>query len=210
MTFDVNDKTLVLFDLDGVIIDSRPNMEKAWEAVCQQTGRDVEFDRYFALIGRSFSDIMEKLGLTAISDQAEMIFRITSMQHLDLAGFFEGASDTLVALQKRGIKLGIVTSKDKLRTNAILAMLPVDFTVIQTPNRTLRGKPAPDHLLVAMANACTDPANSIYIGDMDPDYEAAERAGIDYLHASWGYGERPASSVRQVDTFRDISRIFGI
>ena len=40
-----------------------------------------------------------------------------------------------------------------------------------------------------MAEAGEDPFDTIYVGDMETDYIAAKRAGIDYVHAAWGYGK---------------------
>ena len=51
-----------------------------------------------------------------------------------------------------------------------------------------------------MANAQVDPFDSIYIGDMDADFEASCRAGIDYLHAGWGYGEIPTENTSTIES----------
>lgn len=203
-------KTLILFDLDGVIIDSRANMEAAWRAVQKETGSGVPFDDYFAQIGRAFPDILSRIGMADVVKQAETVFRTASMQNLALIDFFPGVAETLQTLQDAGRKMGVVTSKDKLRTNAILALLPVEFVTVQTPHERLRSKPAPDHLLSAMALARTDPADSVYLGDMDSDYEAARRAGIDYLHAGWGYGARPAKDVPEIASFEALPAALGV
>jgi phosphoglycolate phosphatase len=184
-------KRLFLFDLDGVILDSRANMEAAWAEVRSRTGLEVPFEDYFALIGRPFMEILELLGVRDQCDEVERIFRVTSMDRLDLARFYTGIEEVLLSLEADGVVLGVVTSKDHMRTGAILAKLPVRFSVIQTPNDRYRGKPAPDHLLAAMAESHIDPAETVYIGDMDADFEAARRASVDYAHASWGYGPVP-------------------
>ena len=58
----------------------------------------------------------------------------------------------------------------------------------KTLNEKLQGKPAPDHLLYAMSELGVSAADTIYVGDMNVDYETAKRAEVDYVHASWGYG----------------------
>ena len=207
----MQNKKLILFDLDGVIIDSRNNMESAWQAVRAETGTDVSFDDYFALIGRAFPDIMSRLGIDDdMAKQAETVFRTASMKNISLIGFFDGVSTTLCKLHEAGLKMGVVTSKDKLRTNAILAMLPVEFITVQTPNDQFRAKPSPDHLMAAMAAGQTDPIDSLYVGDMDSDSEAAVRAGVDYLHAEWGYGSRPSSETRALSNFVDLPSYLGV
>jgi phosphoglycolate phosphatase-like HAD superfamily hydrolase len=188
-------KSLVLFDLDGVILDSKANMELAWKAVQEQLHIAVPFEPYFALIGRSFPDIIARLGLSERVADIERVFRIASASRLDLATFYPGVVPSLVKIQRSGVKLGLVTSKDRLRSNAILARLPVEFTSVQTPDPRYRGKPAPDHLMAAMAEAQADPAETVYVGDMDADYEAATRARVDYIHAFWGYGKPPKDCI---------------
>lgn len=197
-------KKLVLFDLDGVLLDSSRNMATAWQAVQSQLGVDVTFQDYFAHIGRPFADIMETLGLTAQAHEVERIFRVTSMNHLSLLEFYPSVEDTLLHAEKAGYLLGVVTSKDQLRTNAILALLPVDFVTVRTPEAGYRGKPAPDHLLVACAEANSDPGEALYIGDMGFDHEAAMRAGIDYVHAQWGYGDCPKECHHTINSMGEL------
>jgi HAD superfamily hydrolase (TIGR01549 family) len=202
----VSPKRLVLFDLDGVLLDSRENMRLSWAAVCDELGIGVPFARYFAEIGLPFREIMARLALSDAAEEIETVYRVASMKNLAAVAFFPGTEEALRELVAAGIKLGVVTSKDERRTNAILAMLPVDFETVRTPNGHLRGKPAPDHLLMAMAETGVDPAETIYVGDMIADYEAARRAGIDYAHAAWGYGPRPDGCAIVLDDMAHTAR----
>ena len=197
-------KKLVLFDLDGVLIDSKRNMEFSWNKVKSQLHLNVEFDEYFKLIGRSFFDIMKILGLSDQHNEIEKIFRATSASNVDLIDFYPGVIEILSLLQSNDIKIGVVTSKDRLRTDGILSMLPFRFHTVQTPKKCYRSKPAPDHLLLSMAISGVDPSDSLYIGDMSVDMQSAERAGIDYLHASWGYEDISSSDVQCIESIRDI------
>jgi phosphoglycolate phosphatase len=197
-------KNLILFDLDGVLIDSQSNMEYAWNAVQEAVSISTPFNDYFELIGRPFHEILELLGLTSMAHEIEKIFNSTSLSGLSLIKFYPDIVDTLTYLHHKGIKLGVVTSKDSMRTNKILNELPFDFDVIQTPNSKYRGKPSPDHLLISMATTGVDPRNTIYIGDMQVDLEAAYRAKIDYLHAGWGYQEVSQEDAIVVSSIKDV------
>ena len=194
-------KRLILFDLDGVLLDSKDNMRKSWAHVLERTNLKIPFEDYFSRIGRPFRDIMIDLGVSYDLEKIEKIYMTASFDFLEEAMFFPNVGDTLNQLHHSGIKLGIVTSKDKLRTNAVLQQIDTPFVTIQSPSERYRGKPAPDYLMIAMAEAGEDPSDTLYIGDMSTDYEAARRAGIDYLHASWGYGE----PIKLVDSIRNIS-----
>jgi HAD superfamily hydrolase (TIGR01509 family) len=198
-------KRLVLFDLDGVLLHSQENMRRAWDVVLRKTDIDLPFEAYFALIGRPFKDIMTCLGVTSDVDNIEKIYMTASFDFLSQATFFPGVQEALGELHEMGVKMGVVTSKDLPRTKAVLAQLDIRFASVQCPNNKLRGKPAPDHVLVAMAEAGEDPADTLFMGDMETDWQAAQRAGIDYVHASWGYG-RPLDSTPALDSILDLPK----
>jgi phosphoglycolate phosphatase len=112
----------------------------------------------------------------------------TSIANSNLLHWFHGVEAMLIGLVEIDAKLAIVTSKDRQRTVRLVEQLPVYFSTIQTPAQGLRGKPAPDHLMIACAHANVDPCNALFVGDMVVDQEAAMRANIDFAHAAWGYG----------------------
>jgi HAD superfamily hydrolase (TIGR01549 family) len=186
-------KQLILFDLDGVLLHSRENMRQAWEAVQTKTGLDIPFEDYFSRIGRPFKDIMACIGVKGDIARIEKIYMTASFDFLSQATFFPGVSEALSEITRMSVKMGVVTSKDAPRTKAVLKQLTVPFASVQCPNDRLRGKPAPDHLLMAMAEAGVDPADTLFVGDMETDWQASRRAGIDYVHAAWGYGPIPES-----------------
>lgn len=187
-------KKLALFDLDGVILDSRENMRLAWSAVQSHTGTEIPFESYFQNIGRPIQDIFKIIGAKGDYNEMERIYQEASLQYLAEAQFYTGAKSMLKILTNEGFKLGIVTSKDRKRTKVVLDQLDVVFNVVLSPCSGFRGKPAPDYLLLAMAKARVDPDEAIYVGDMETDCSAAMRAKIDYLHAAWGYGMPPAGN----------------
>lgn len=196
-------KRLVLFDLDGVLLHSQENMRQAWDVVLRKTDVNRPFEDYFALIGRPFKDIMTCLGVTTDVERIEKIYMTASFDFLAQATFFPGVREALSEIRDMRIKMGVVTSKDAPRTKAVLAQLEISFATIQSPNDRFRGKPAPDHVLVAMAEAGEDPADTLFVGDMDTDWQAACRAGVDYAHAGWGYGD-PIKSVHTLNSIMEL------
>lgn len=198
-------KRLVLFDLDGVLLHSQENMRQAWDVVLSKTSINRPFEDYFALIGRPFKDIMACLGVTGDLARIEKIYMTASFDFLSQATFFPGVREALAEIRDMGVKMGVVTSKDEPRTRAVLSTLDIRFASVQSPNDVLRGKPAPDHALVAMAEAGVDPRETIFVGDMETDWQCARRAGIDYVHAGWGYGE-PIASVTNLKSISELPK----
>jgi|LWDU01.1.fsa_nt_gi phosphoglycolate phosphatase-like HAD superfamily hydrolase len=197
-------KKLILFDLDGVLIDSRLNMEYAWKAVQKTTGIDTCFDDYFKLIGRPFFDILNILGLSDRYSVVSSIFSAASEEKINLISFYPDVLETLIYLHNNNFKISVVTSKDHVRTKKILSRLPFMLDDIQTPSDIYRGKPAPDHILASISTTRIDPKDAIYIGDMDVDFEAAKRAGIDYLHADWGYQKASEDGINVLKSMKDL------
>ena len=142
---------------------------------------------------------MKELGIKN-SDAVKNTYDKASMQLMDeFLVFYPGVEDTLNKL-KKGYKIAVVTSKTAERTKVILEKLDVEFDYIVSPKKGLRGKPAPDQILWCLAMINTDPKDAIYVGDMQVDYDASQRAGTGFIHATYGYGNVECElSVDQID-----------
>lgn len=186
---------LVLFDLDGVLIDSRANMQSAWCAVQEGCGWDTPFEDYFAQIGLPFRAILDSLGLHTQHDLAERLYRERSIATFHQVRVYPGIQALLRRLSRESLATGIVTSKDASRTALAVELLATPFAVIQPPMPHLRGKPEPDQLLAATAALRIPVDATVYVGDMAVDAQSADRAGLAYVHAGWGYGAAPADAV---------------
>ena len=188
-----------IFDLDGVLIDSKKMMSHAWTKCQLEHNLDQPFSEYFKHIGKPFRDIMKELGIIN-SDAVKNTYDKASMQLMDeFLVFYPGVEDTLNKL-KKGYKIAVVTSKTAERTKVILEKLDVEFDYIVSPKKGLRGKPAPDQILWCLAMINTDPKDAIYVGDMQVDYDASQRAGTGFIHATYGYGNVECElSVDQID-----------
>ena len=188
-----------IFDLDGVLIDSKKMMSHAWTKCQLEHNLDQPFSEYFKHIGKPFRDIMKELRIKN-SDAVKNTYDKASMQLMDeFLVFYPGVEDTLNKL-KKGYKIAVVTSKTAERTKVILEKLDVEFDYIVSPKKGLRGKPAPDQILWCLAMINTDPKDAIYVGDMQVDYDASQRAGTGFIHATYGYGNVECElSVDQID-----------
>ena len=197
-------KKLILFDLDGVLIDSKKNMQISWLQVQKKFDLDVSFENYFRFVGEPFQKILKKNGINSKNKQIETLYRQTSAKFSKKIKFFKGVETSLARLKKKKLKMGIVTSKDVYRTNAIISEL-IKFDVVSPHEKRFRGKPSPDQLLYSMAKCNCDPKETIYIGDAKVDMMAAKRAKIDFIKASWGYGK--FEHKYSIDTFADLEKI---
>lgn len=200
-------KKLVLFDLDGVLVDSKINMMLSWNAVREKHKIKTEFKDYFDNIGRPFNDILDLLNIKQDQEYIAQTYNKVSKEMINKVSFYEGTKPLLNYLASKGIKTGIVTSKDSLRCQNVLDLLGFDFDIVQTPNQDLKGKPAPDHILFAMSELDVSATDTVYIGDMNVDFLAAKNAHVDYIHAMWGYG---VCSDESTIKLKEISQIMEI
>ena len=193
-----------IFDLDGVLIDSAHMMEQSWNTCMLEHELTQPFSEYFKHIGKPFRDIMKELNVETV-EAVKHTYDKTSLELMEYClEFYDGVEDTLKEIKKNS-KIAVVTSKTAERTNVILDHLDVEFDYVVSPKKGLRGKPAPDQILFCLAMTQTDPKDAVYIGDMQVDYEAATRAGIDFIHASYGYGkcDHSVKSIENLNSLLD-------
>lgn len=184
----------ISFDLDGVLIDSLSVMELAWSSAMRHVELNIPFDDYKKLIGIPFNQI---LGLLSVPDQSrEKVKRFydkISSENISNIKVFDGVSNAIKHAQAAGLKISIVTSKPKSRTDEILKyhFPDIQFNMVVSPEDipSGRGKPYPDPILLTCVMLGVDPGCSIYVGDMESDREAAKRAGVHFVHAAWGYAD---------------------
>ena len=181
-------KKVIIFDLDGVLIDSKKNMKQAWSQVQKDFNlEDKKFESYFEKIGQPFEKILEQLKITKNKKKIKQCYDSSSIKNIKYIKFYPGIKKILKLIYKTH-DLCIVTSKDKLRTNIILKDINFFFKIIQCPTKNIKGKPHPDQLLKVITELKVKKNQCIYIGDTYIDFLAAKNAKIDFLFASWGYG----------------------
>ncbi|MEV0929233.1 HAD-IA family hydrolase [Streptomyces phaeochromogenes] len=206
---DVVTQHVLLLDLDGVLVDTRPVMQEAWRAVQRGHGIDLPFEMYEQHLGRPFNDIMERLEL-ADADRIHQTYTEASQAASPLARPFEGVEEVLHAFAAADWRLGVVTSKPLDRAAPLLAQLGCPFATVRAPGGPGRGKPAPDPLLLALVDLAADPASGTYVGDMEVDREAARRAGVSYVHAAWGYGAPGTPAPQIAQSPADLLRLLNV
>ena len=193
-------KKAYIFDLDGVLIDSKHMMEQSWN-ICELEHKLTQsFEEYFRHIGMPFRDILKVIGIDDNHDAIKHTYDKASIELMEYClEFYPGVEDTLKELSKEH-KIAVVTSKTAERTRLILDKIDVEFDYVVSPKTGLRGKPAPDQIMFCLAMLNVDPQDAVYVGDMQVDYWAAERAGIDFIYAKYGYGKvKCEHSVNQIE-----------
>jgi phosphoglycolate phosphatase len=187
--------TLIL-DLDGTLVDSAPAILKGFEKALAAFALQPVCTLDDRLIGppllatlKKVSGIEDAIQLAAMAD----VFRAW----YDAKGFtetcvYEGVDLTLRSLAQQGVPLYIATNKRLLPTLAILdylAWTPL-FTAVYALDRVTPAYQDKAAMLAALLDEQgIDVREAIYIGDTLGDFEAANRNGLRFAAANWGYGD---------------------
>lgn len=187
----------VLFDLDGTLADTAPDLANALNAVRTNQGMEplsMETIRPSVSLG---GNAMIKLafgleegddGFDGVRDEFLDYYRDNIAVDSCL---FNGMEDVLQSLDERGISWGIVTNKLTWLTLPLLTELDLDgrTTCIVCGDTTEYRKPHPQPVSHACQLLAADPAHTVYIGDAERDIESGRRAGTKTLVALYGYIE---------------------
>ena len=201
-------KNVIIFDLDGVLIDSKKNMFLSLKAVQKKFNLfDISFDLYFEKIGQPFYKILEEININKNKKKIKECYDSASILNLKKIKFYKKVKSTLKLLKSRGFILCIVTSKDKKRTKMITRELENIFSVIQSPEKNLKGKPHPDQINKVIKILKVKKNECAYIGDTYIDFQAAKKSKIDFLFAEWGYSKNKKIYKNTIKKIEDLKKI---
>ena len=130
-----------------------------------------------------------------------------SILNLKKIKFYKNVKSTLKILKRRGFILCIVTSKDKKRTKMITSKLKNIFSIIQSPEKNLKGKPHPDQINKVIKILKVKKNECVYIGDTYIDFQAAHKSKIDFLFAEWGYSKRKKIYKHTIKKIENLKKI---
>ncbi|MEU1813459.1 HAD-IA family hydrolase [Micromonospora aurantiaca (nom. illeg.)] len=180
----------VVFDLDGVIVDSSAVMREAFSIAYAEVVGDgpAPFDEYNRHMGRYFPDIMRLMGLPL---EMEEPFVRESYRMAHLVPLFPGVRETLETLHSRGIRMGIATGKAGPRARSLLDQLGVLglFGQVIGSDEVARPKPAPDIVLQALGNLDVPPHEAMMVGDAVIDLLSGRDAGATAVATTWHGGD---------------------
>lgn len=183
----------VLFDLDGVIVDSFEVMRQAFTLAYRDVVGEGEppFREYNRHLGRYFPDIMRIMGLPA---EMEAPFVRESSRLAARVTLFPGISELLRSLRGRGLRLAVATGKSGWRARSLLRHLGVLglFDYVIGSDEVPSAKPAPDIVIRALDLLVLRPDEMIMVGDAVSDLAAARAAGVAAAAALWGETDEEA------------------
>jgi pyrophosphatase PpaX len=180
---------VVLFDLDGTLVDSAgiilASFHHATETVLQRRFPD---EQILAQVGGS--NLEAQMGLLAPEhvDELVRVYRAHNDPSYSELACFDGVVDVLAQLKDEGRRLGVVSAKRSPTVQRVFdgAGIGTYFDVIVGSDATERHKPHPEPLLYALKQLDAQPADAAYVGDSPFDMAAAKAANVFGIAVAWG------------------------
>ncbi len=186
----------VLFDLDGTLVDTAPDLVGCVQDVMRARGaRPVPFKALRSYVSRGVRGLLgaaygpEFIESEEYPDVFEQCLKLYSSRLAERSRLFPGMRRTLDELARRNIPWGVVTNKPEHLTRPLLKALDLAQECAATVGggTTANNKPHPEPMLFAARQLAVDPVHCAMVGDDQRDIQAASNAGMTGLAAAWGY-----------------------
>jgi phosphoglycolate phosphatase len=209
---------IVVFDLDGTLVDTAPDLINALNFILDREGLPpVPLHAARNMIGAGARKLIERgLELEGRSMSVEDVTRLTGdfidyyAAHIaDASRPFEGLERALDDLSARGYRFAVCTNKLEWLSKRLLDQLGLSsrFAAICGADTFGVSKPDPAILRQTVARAGGQLASAIMVGDAGPDIGVARRAGVPVIGVEFGYTDVPIADLkpdRLIGHFRDL------
>ncbi len=184
----------VLFDLDGTLIDSAPELGAAADQMRTARGlASLPMERYRPMAGAGARGMLGvAFGITPDAPDFAPLreeFFLNYEARMMHTRVFEGVAELVAALCAHGLQWGVVTNKSVRFTEALTRAMPLFATAraIVSGDSTPYAKPHPEPLFEAARRLGVPPERCIYVGDDERDMAAGRAAGMRTVAAAYGY-----------------------
>lgn len=203
----------VIFDLDGTLINSAPDLQGIANRILANMHKQpltIEETRNF--IGNGVGVFVQKMCDAREIDAAAHPscledFMAAYPTAFTLTKLYPGVVDELKVLKRQNHLLGLCTNKPMAPTQTVLEHLHLDqfFDAIVAGDSLSQRKPHPAPLLLAIERLSEGPA--VYVGDSEIDAETAESAETPFLLYTNGYRKKPCAELKHAGTFDHFDRL---
>lgn len=195
----------VVFDLDGTLIDSAPDVRAALNRLLAEEGRpQLTLAQVQELVGEGARALIERAWAATGTPAAEA--EVSGLVERYLAHYraapadhtlvYDGVVTMLEALRAGGARLGICTNKPHRMTEIVLAALGLDrhFDAVLGGDFPRR-KPDGEHILETLRRMGAEGLPALYVGDSITDVAAARDARLPVVAVDWGYARMPVEQL---------------
>lgn len=216
---------LAVFDMDGTLLDSLPDLAECCRSLLARYALPLLSDSDVrgmvglgvqVLVHRALTEARRRYEVQEVrpapvlvteAEAATEFMALYAPRATRLSRLFPDTEKTLQTLRAQGWRLAICTNKPVAAANSIVEAFGLSglFAAICGGDSFEGRKPDPRHLTGTIDQAGGQIARSVMIGDMAPDWQAAEASGCRFLYAGWGYGQQgPAGGGAVADAMANV------
>lgn len=195
-------RNALIFDLDGTLIDSAPDIATAVNRLMAELGRPAfELPEIRRMVGDGAGTLVERILTSAgiahrPEERDDYLQRYLAFYEADpvrLTRPYPRVPETLAALGKAGFRCAVCTNKPQRSTDMVLEALNLThyFGAVLGADAVRHRKPHPDHLEAALTAMGATPNQAVMIGDSINDVMPAHALGVPSIVMAYGYGRLP-------------------
>ena len=201
-------KKLIIFDMDGTLVDSSVAIANAINFVRGRLGLPpLDPESIIAKVNDPYLNAAEYFYETDHFQvrHEEWFSEYYSAHHQEELRLYPGIRELLKGLKTAGCLLAVATNAYRRSTLESLEHLKIRefFDAVASYDDVPQGKPAPDMLLKILEKLRVSPAEALFVGDGPRDRMAAEAAGIDFVLVEWGFSDHH-EAIESVEALKKI------
>jgi phosphoglycolate phosphatase len=211
----------VVFDLDGTLVDSVPDIHAATAAFLAGRGHQpLDLATITGFVGNGVPVLLERIlgavgeddGPAAVAAALPRFLEIYGAAPSALSRLYPGVGETLAGLQAAGFLLGICTNKPLGPARQMIAELGIagHFAALVGGDSLPQRKPDPAPLRHAAAILGVDLGALAYVGDSEVDAATAQAAAVPFLLFTEGYRKTPVAALPHHASFDRFARLPGL
>lgn len=189
-------KKLVIFDLDGTLLDTVADLANATNQALEHCGYPTHpIGSYYQFVGNGINKLFAR-ALPVEASNEENILRIRSLfvpyydeHNMDCSCPYSGILGLLEELQSRGLQLAVASNKYHEATLRLVShFFPmINFAAIYGQREGVPMKPAPDVVFDILSQTGIGAEQVLYVGDSGVDMQTANNAGVESIGVTWGF-----------------------
>ncbi len=213
-------KKLVIFDLDGTLLDTIADLAASTNYALRQCGfPERPEEAYCQFVGNGITKLFER----ALPESDRTVEDVACMRsyfldyytehNTDCTRPYAGVPELLEALTERGIRVAVASNKYQAGTEKLVSLFfpRVEFVAVLGQREGIPVKPHPAIVQAILSVAGVEADEALYVGDSDVDMLTAQAAGIESVGVTWGFRGRDelcrAGAIHLVDCAEDILTI---
>ena len=208
----MKDYKLAIFDLDGTLLNTIGDLAVCCNHILQAEGLPTHtYEQYCMMVGNGVKRLVERslpepLQTPTYVEQMRQRFVEYYYANIDTHTIpYDGISELLVELQRRGVKLAVASNKFQAGVERLVARFfpDIHFELTLGGRDGVPAKPAPDIAKEITAATGINASQTLFIGDSGVDMQTAHAAGMTAVGCSWGFRSRQELIDNQADVIID-------